>query len=95
MLPMKGVWVQSLLRGDHACCLVKKERKKEIVHSGRRKWQPTPVFLPGKVHGRRSLVGCSPWVYMTEHACLRKVEGDGWVGSDKLLELKKREREMW
>ena len=27
----------------------------------RRKWQPTPVFLPGKSHGRRSLEGCSPW----------------------------------
>ena len=27
----------------------------------RRKWQPTPVFLPGKSHGRRSLVGYSPW----------------------------------
>ena len=24
-------------------------------------WQPTPVFLPGKAHGQRSLVGCSPW----------------------------------
>ena len=29
--------------------------------SGRRKWQPTPVFLPGKSHGQRSLVGYSPW----------------------------------
>ena len=27
----------------------------------RRKWQPTPVFLPGKPHGQRSLVGYSPW----------------------------------
>ena len=27
----------------------------------RRKWQPTPVFLTGESHGRRSLVGCSPW----------------------------------
>ena len=27
----------------------------------RRKWHPTPVLLPGKSHGRRSLVGCSPW----------------------------------
>ena len=27
----------------------------------RRKWKPTPVFLPGKSHGWRSLVGCSPW----------------------------------
>ena len=27
----------------------------------RRQWHPTPVLLPGKFHGRRSLVGCSPW----------------------------------
>ena len=27
----------------------------------RRQWQPTPVLLPGKSHGRRGLVGCSPW----------------------------------
>ena len=26
----------------------------------RRRWHPTPVLLPGKSHGRRSLVGCSP-----------------------------------
>ena len=25
------------------------------------KWQPTPVFLPGKSHGQRSPVGYSPW----------------------------------
>ena len=29
--------------------------------SWRRKWQPTPVFLPGKSHGRRSLLGYSSW----------------------------------
>ena len=27
----------------------------------RRKWQPTPVFLPGEFHGQRSLAGYSPW----------------------------------
>ena len=27
----------------------------------RRKWQPTPVFLPGKSHGRQSLVDYCPW----------------------------------
>ena len=36
----------------------------------RRKWQPTPIFLPGKSHGRRSLAGYGPWsckeLYMTE-----------------------------
>ena len=38
-------WVRSLGRED----------------PGRRKWQPTPIFLPGKFHGQRSLVGYSPW----------------------------------
>ena len=28
-----------------------------------RKWQPTPVFVPGKFHGQRSLAGYSPWGY--------------------------------
>ena len=27
----------------------------------RRQWHPTPILLPGKSHGRRSLVGCGPW----------------------------------
>ena len=27
----------------------------------RKQWQPTPVLLPGKSHGQRGLVGCSPW----------------------------------
>ena len=46
----------------------------------RRKWQPTPVLLPGKSHGWRSLVGYSPWgrkeLNMTEqlhfHLCIAK-----------------------
>ena len=41
---------------------------------GRRHWHPTPVLLPGKSHGRRNLVGCSPWVHkesdMTEQLSL-------------------------
>ena len=32
-----------------------------VVIFWRRWWHPTPVLLPGKSHGRRSLVGCSPW----------------------------------
>ena len=27
----------------------------------RKKWQPIPVFLPGELHGQRSLAGYSPW----------------------------------
>ena len=50
----------------------------------RRKWHPTPVFLPGESHGRRSLVGYSPWgrkeLDMTErfhfHFHFSKATGD-------------------
>ena len=31
------------------------------VGKRKRKWQPTPVFLLGKFHGQRSLVGYNPW----------------------------------
>ena len=38
----------------------------------RRKWQPTPVFLPGKSHGQRSRAGFNPWGHkesdMAEHS---------------------------
>ena len=42
-----------------------------------RKWQPTPVFLPGEFHGQRSQAGYSPWGYRvwqdwtTDHAGLK------------------------
>ena len=43
----------------------------------RRAWQPTPVFLPGKLHEQRSLTGYSPWAHkeldtteVTEHTPL-------------------------
>ena len=43
-----------------------------------RKWQPTPVFLPGKFHGQRSLAGCIPWGHkesgMTEHISINFFE---------------------
>jgi len=43
----------------------------------RKKWQPTPVFLPGKSHGQRGLVGYGLWghkeldmtSYMTSYTC--------------------------
>ena len=43
---------------------VGRSRRQEI-HVGkipwRRKWQPSPVFLPGESNGQRSLAGYSPW----------------------------------
>ena len=49
----------------------------------RRRQQPTPVSLPGKSHGQRSLAGCSPWGckeldtterLSTPHGCLKTTE---------------------
>ena len=41
------------------------------LFSWKRKWQPTPGFLPGESHGQRSLAGYSPWTHKesdtTEH----------------------------
>ena len=44
-------------------CIMHKECHWWIIQIefGRRQWHPTPVLLPGKSHGQRSLVGCSPW----------------------------------
>ena len=33
----------------------------------RRKWQPTPVFLPGEFHGQRSLASYNPWGLRVKH----------------------------
>ena len=64
----------------------------------RRKWQPTPVFLPGESHGQRSPAGYSPWTHKeldmtkaTWHtACmrLRAASGTrGWLIPYHLLRL--------
>ena len=44
-----------------------------ILGSGRcpGEWQPTPVLLPGKSHGQRNLVGCSPWGHKKSRTPLR------------------------
>ena len=56
----------------------------------RRKWQPTPVFLPGKSHGQRSLVDYSPWGHKeldtAEHTHTHKRHpNDWWVWELMLL----------
>ena len=52
----------------------------------RRKWQPTPVFLPGKSHRQRSLVGCSPGSQRVGH---------DWEHSMRGLGRRKRNLENW
>ena len=37
------------------------ELNRGLLYCWRRQWHPPPALLPGKSHGWRSLVGCSPW----------------------------------
>ena len=70
----------------------------------RRQWHPTPVLLPGKSHGQRSLVGCSPWGHeeldMTErlhiHFSLSCIgEGNGNPLQCSCLENPRDSRAWW
>ena len=51
------------LRGEESACQCSGHGLDPGVKKSpwRRKWQPTPVFVPGKPHGQRSLVGYSLW----------------------------------
>ena len=81
----------------HSWCL------RNIGLDWRRKWHPTPVLLPRKSHGRRSLVGYNPWgreeLDMTEQlyfhfslSCIGK--GNGNPLQCSCLE-NPRDREVW
>ena len=58
----------------------------------RRKWQPTPVFFPGKFHGQRSLAGYSPWglkrirynlvTKQQQLGCMLKTEALTWMSHE-------------
>ena len=56
-------WARCLLTpgGRHEHHMGACQRAASSALPWRRQWHPTPVPLPGKSHGRRSLVGCSPW----------------------------------
>ena len=43
------------------CSLNENIKYRNEIDDRRRQWHPTPALLPGKSHGRRSLVGRSPW----------------------------------
>ena len=58
----------------------------------RRKWQPTPVFLPGESQGLGSLVGCRLWGHtesdMTEVAQQQQPRHLGSLGYTNLMDVK-------
>ena len=74
--PLTEEWIKKLwciytglprwLSGEESACQCRRCRRRGFDPwvgkiPWRRKWQPTPVFLPAKFHGQRSLVSYSPW----------------------------------
>ena len=59
------IWyLYKMMTKKNVKCNSKNETGRDFWHrvcsKRRRRWHPTPVLVPGKSHGRRSLVGCSP-----------------------------------
>ena len=70
----------ALVSGKESACQCRRHKRHDFDRwvgkiPGSRKWHPTPVFLPGKFHGQRSLAGYSPWgrkeLDATEHTAQR------------------------
>ena len=60
------IQLRSFKNGKESSCQCRKFRKHQFNPRfrkipQRKKWQPTPVFLPRESYGQRSLVGCSLW----------------------------------
>ena len=91
-VPIPRLWVDYFLGGPVVKSACQRRRHRRHIFDPsvgkipwRRKWQPIPVFLPGKSHGQRSLVGYSPW----DHKRVRHdwtCEGwmDGWMDWKKM-----------
>ena len=52
--------------GEEPACQYRRHKRRRFhprvgKFPWRRTWQPTPVFLPGEFHGKRSLAGYGPW----------------------------------
>ena len=57
------LWLPRWLSGKESACQCRRRGPDSRVGNSpwRRKWQPTPAFLPGKSRGQRSPAGYSPW----------------------------------
>ena len=60
----------------------------------RRQWHPTPVLLPGKSHGWRSLVGCSPWGCWYDLAAATAAAVSLWMKETVCWDSSKRQRDI-
>ena len=79
---------------DCQCRRPKKHRFDPWVRkiSWSRKWQPTPVFLPGNFHGQRNMVGYSSWgrkeLDTAEYTINKEVMGSKAIEAEKRVHLR-------
>ena len=76
------VWLLMWCSAKESACQYRRHKKCRFYPwvgkiPWRRKWQPPPVFLPGKSHRQRSLAGCSPWG-------LKELETTEWLSTHML-----------
>ena len=65
LVEVTAICTERWLSGKESACQFRRHRRCRfdtwVGKISWRKWQPTPVFLPGKFHGQKSLAGYSPW----------------------------------
>ena len=66
ILRLMKAWLPTWLSGKESACQCRRHKRHKFDPwvrkiPWRKGWQPTPVFLPGKSHGQKSLVGYSLW----------------------------------
>ena len=69
--------------GDESTCQCRRYRRPDSIHIGqipwRREWLPTPVFLPEKLHGQRSLASYTVSEWVKSLSCVQLFETPGTV----------------
>ena len=81
-------WASHWFSGKESSCQCRRHRFDLWVRKilWRRKWQPTPGFVPGKAHGQRSLVGYGPWCCKRiGHDLVTKQQQTFWIVSLQLI----------
>ena len=75
------LWKFWWLSGEESACQCRRHWFDPWIGkiSWKRKWQPTPVVLPGKSHGQRNVASCSPWGW--------KRVGHNWVTKQQQITL--------
>ena len=88
-------WLLRWLSGKESTCQCRRHSFSTRVERmpWRRKWQPTWVFLPGKCHGQRSLVGYSLWGCRVGHTLVTQEQQPN-IQFDS-LKKKKKKKQPW